>query len=59
MIFAATGKGKRGMSRKVKCLICCIVGVLATAVTVGITIKGLTAIIEFVVFVACLLFFGE
>lgn len=47
------------MSRKVKCLICCAVGVLATAVTVGITIKGFTAIIEFVVFIACLLFFGE
>lgn len=47
------------MSGKVKCLICCVVGVLAIAVTVGITIKGLTAIIEFIVFVACLLFFGE
>lgn len=47
------------MSGKVKCLICCVVGVLAIAVTVGITIKGLAAIIEFVMFVACLLFFGE
>lgn len=47
------------MSGTVKCLICCVVGVLAIAVTVGITIKGLTAIIKFVVFVACLLFFGE
>lgn len=47
------------MSGTVKCLICCIVGVLAIAVTVGITIKGLTAIIEFVMFIACLLFFGE
>lgn len=47
------------MSGKVKCLICCVVGVFATAVTVGITIKGLTAIIEFIVFVACLLLLGE
>lgn len=47
------------MSGKVKCLICCVVGVLAIAVIVGITIKGLTAIIEFIVFVACLLFLGE
>ena len=47
------------MSEKVKGLICCVVGVLATAVTVGITIKGLTAIIEFVVYVACLTIFGE
>lgn len=47
------------MSGTVKCLICCVVGVLAIAVMVGITIKGLAAIIEFVMFVACLLFFGE
>lgn len=47
------------MSETVKCLICGVVVVLATAVTVGITIKGLTAIIKFVMFVACLLFFGE
>lgn len=47
------------MSGTVKCLICCVVGVLAIAVTVGVTIKALTAIIEFVMFIACLLFFGE